>query len=166
MKLGILLYAIGALVRLRCYWFRYKGARPSFKLTTFSMIVFLLIFTFAVIQPFAGCADSWFVETESPALDEPDELLVAVPRGRYEVTTEISILRGAYVDFKGGDVLEMFNRIEGKNVFRYEVLSGGARIKLVSLTGAVEGGRTGFTAGFEYLKDFGCVIIDGVKYFK
>jgi len=44
--------------RSRNYWLRYKGTKPSFKLTTFSTIAILLILTFAGCQPFAGYKDS------------------------------------------------------------------------------------------------------------
>jgi len=41
---------------------RYKWTKPSFKLTTFSVIVILLIFTFAGVQPLAGYKDN-FIES-------------------------------------------------------------------------------------------------------
>jgi uncharacterized protein YkwD len=41
---------------------RYKWTKPSFKLTTFSVIVILLILTFAGVQPLAGYKDN-FIES-------------------------------------------------------------------------------------------------------
>jgi len=43
--------------RSRHYWLRYKGTKPGFKLTTFSVIAILLILTFAGVQPMSTYKD-------------------------------------------------------------------------------------------------------------
>jgi uncharacterized protein YkwD len=44
--------------KARHYWLRYKGTRPSFKLTTFLVISILLVFTFAGVQPMSTYKDN------------------------------------------------------------------------------------------------------------
>ena len=50
--------------RSRHYWLRYRGMRPSLKLTAFLVITVLLVLAFAGVKPFASYKDSLIGKTE------------------------------------------------------------------------------------------------------
>lgn len=70
---------------------RYKRAKPSFKLTTFSVVAILLILTFAGIQPLAGYKDN-LIESYKTAQAEraAQEEVAAAARAKQEAEEAVA----------------------------------------------------------------------------
>jgi uncharacterized protein YkwD len=174
--IGSIVFIVGIavwVILIRILRSRYKWTKPSFKLTTFSVIAILLILTFAGVQPLASYKDN-FIESRKTAQAEQaaereraeaeraaeEARAEKYPKGLYIVTSSLGM--NSYINFIDEHTIEFGNSLIGKDILKYELLEGETRIKATSLTDPAYD----FEASFKYIKEIECVVIEGVKYFK
>jgi len=80
------------------------------------------------------------------------------PSGKY--TTQ-KMGAQASVTFRSSDILEMEDAVNGRRIYEYKILGDGETIKITDVT---SGNTTSHS--FNYVKDYGIVVIDNVEYYK
>ncbi len=79
--------------RSKHYWLRYKGSKPGLKLTTFSVIVVLLVLTFAGVEPFVG-----YKEALTAKWEESNASIRAVSTANMVVESAKSVVENARIE--------------------------------------------------------------------
>lgn len=98
---------IAWILLIKLLYSRYERAKPSFKLTTFSVVVALLIFTFAGVQPMASYKDNLVesyrvIQTEraSQVEEERETIVAPVLPSLPEASSELALCNPSWEELK------------------------------------------------------------------
>jgi glucan phosphoethanolaminetransferase (alkaline phosphatase superfamily) len=136
----------------------YKYTKPGFLLVTFIALIIFLITAFAGVSPMSNYKDK--VSTMLSSTNNTAKKIISpdYPYGTYTATV-FGITQTA--TFKPNNILEMYDKFEGKRVFSYSINQNGT---IITATNIVTNQTT--SMNFRYVKSQECVVFEDISYFK